>query len=132
MSDSLAAIPAPEEMTEVSALANRGADLHGTYTTDITGASRDINFDIGAFEYIPAFQFARPSTDVSIGGWLNSAVPPDAVNLASYINETVAVDTSYIRSGAAPVLDTYVTGLTTIRPFTDGEVIIRVRTRSVV
>lgn len=40
-----------------SILVDEGYDLSGTFTTDITGGTRDATFDIGAFEYIAGLAF---------------------------------------------------------------------------
>jgi len=110
-----------------SALIGEGTDMSGTYTTDITGATRSLPYDIGAFEYLQTSQYARPTSDVADGNWLNQA--SSNVNLYASIDEEVASDTDYIRSGSSPSDDTCTVGLSSISTPAAGTVTMRVRAR---
>jgi hypothetical protein len=76
-----------------------------------------------------ASQFARPSSDVAVGGWNNQV--PNQTDVFESINETAALlsDTDYVQSGAAPVDDTLIVGLTAINPPGAGTVTIRIRAK---
>ncbi len=71
-------------------------------------------------------QFGRPSTDTVNEGYLNEAA--SGSNLFQSIDETVASDTDYIQSAAAPTSDVYATKLTTLEdPVSSSGHIIRYR-----
>lgn len=107
-----------------------------TFPTWPTGtqweASDDQDYDLSFYAVYSAFvsgQFARPSSDVADGNWLNEA--SSNTNLYESINETTASDTDYIRSGATPSNDTCTVGLSSIIAPTSGTVTLRVRAKYV-
>jgi hypothetical protein len=111
-----------------SALIGVGADLSGTFQTDIVGTDRGTTFDIGAFEGTTAvLQYARPVSDVSAGGWT-----PDGTSqtLAEAIGETDVNDTTYIRSESSPSGDTCTVQLSSLTVPSPGSVILHVRART--
>ena len=112
-----------------SALKNVGADLSGTFTTDIAGTTRDALFDIGAWEYIASVQYGRPSTDAAAGSWTNEL--GQTTDLHESINEVTADDADYIRSAVSPADDTYITQLTGITNPGAGTATMRIRARTV-
>ena len=73
-------------------------------------------------------QFARPISDISVGGWLNEL--GSGTNLYQSIDEATASDTDYIRSGATPVDDTAIFILTPLATPDAGTVTMRIRARS--
>jgi len=72
-------------------------------------------------------QFARPSSDVADGNWLNQA--SSNTNLYQSIDEAVAdlSDADFIKSGAAPTDDTCTVGLSPITTPQAGTVTMRIR-----
>jgi hypothetical protein len=106
------------------------ADLTGTFTDDIDGDTRTSGaFGIGADLYVAAVtgQFARPSSDVADGNWLNESA--SNTNLYASIDETTASDADYIRSGSSPTDDTCTVGLSAISTPDAGTVTMRIRAR---
>lgn len=57
-------------------------------------------------------QFARPSTDTTLGGYTDQDA--GAVNILQAIDEATASDIDFIRSANAPALAVYVTKYTTV------------------
>jgi hypothetical protein len=72
-------------------------------------------------------QYARPSADVSAGGW----TPSTGTDLYAMLDEAIADDVDYIVSSTAPVADTCVLTLSGIAVPQAGTVTIRIRGRFV-
>jgi len=110
-----------------STLKGAGTDLSGTFTTDITGATRTIPWDIGAFAAAGGGQFARPVSDVAVGGWTASS----GTDRYAMVDEATADDADYITSGATPSNDECVLALGAISTPAAGTVTLRVRMKYV-
>lgn len=99
------------------------------YTTDLDGDTVSL-WCVGADSRAAASgQFARPSSDVADGNWLNEA--SSNTNLYASIDETSYSDSDYIRSGASPSNDTCTVGLSSISTPDTGTVTMRIRARFV-
>jgi hypothetical protein len=129
------------ESEMVSATAVKTASLWAEYrfadgalTTDSGGNSRTLTAT-GTPTYVadPTItvtgQFARPSSDVADGNWLNAS--SSNTNLYASIDEETAADADYIRSGATPSSDTCTVGLSSISTPESGTVTMRIRARYV-
>jgi hypothetical protein len=79
--------------------------------------------------YVPAATaaFARPSSDVAGGNWLNEA--DSGTNLYASIDEETANDTDYIISGATPTDDACTIKLSNVTTPQSGTVTMRVRAK---
>ena len=95
-----------------------------TNTTDATNA-----LAIALKPTAATGQFARPSSDVADGSWLNESA--SNVNLYASIDEETASDADYIQSGANPVNDECVVGLGAISTPQAGTVTLRIRAKYV-
>lgn len=72
-------------------------------------------------------QFARPSSDVADGNWLNEA--DSGTNLYASIDEETASDVDYIKSGASPANDTCTVGLGALSTPVSGTTTMRIRAK---
>jgi hypothetical protein len=72
-----------------------------------------------------ARQYARPSADVSAGGWTASA----GSDLYAMVDEVTADDLAYITSASTPSFDTAVLSLSAMSPPIAGTITMRVRGR---
>jgi hypothetical protein len=72
-------------------------------------------------------KFARPSSDVADGNWLNESA--SNVNLYASIDEVTASDVDYIKSGASPANDTCTVGLGALSTPVSGTTTMRIRAK---
>lgn len=72
-------------------------------------------------------QYGRPSVDITDGNW----TPSTGVDLYATIDELVVDDADYDRSGATPVADTAVVGLSSLITPGAGIVTMRVRAKKI-
>lgn len=107
----------------------------GTYPTfpsnDEWHAAKDLTRDYSLYAVYevatPTGQFARPSSDVADGNWLNEA--DSGTNLYASIDEVKASDVDYIKSGASPANDTCTVGLGALSTPVSGTTTMRIRAK---